>query len=171
MNEKKQVSVLAVPVGKEPEMRLIQNDLKSLQEVVGGRICAQDIAPNLTLYANEDGIHRRLPYNCCGFVGDLLIAKISSAGNTISMTDKDIATAKEWLARNDHRPPYCHVCGRPGGVTLFCFCRDVLIYCVGCYNRLDKVINRGDLEAQKRFCLCPRCRELPQSEDDDEALA
>ena len=158
MKEKK-VTVLVVPVGKEPEVRIIHHNLESLREIVGGDIFPQGIAPHLTVYANDDGLRLGLPYNRCGFVGDFLITKISSAGNGIAMTNKDSATAKEWLARNVHRPPLCHVCGRPGGATLFCPCRDVLIYCVGCYDRLGKVLNGDDLETKRRFCLCPRCRE------------
>jgi hypothetical protein len=114
------------------------------------------------LYANDDGWRLGLPYNRCGFVGDFFIAKISSAGNEIAMTDKDVATAKEWLARNDHRPPLCHVCGRMGGGTLFCPCRAVLIYCVECYNRLGEVMNGTDLDQKKRYGLCPRCRQEEQ---------
>ena len=162
MADKRNVSVLAVQVGQEPEVRLLHNDLESLQEFVGGQICVQGIAPRLTLYANDDGLRLGLPYNRCGFVGNFLIAKVSSAGNGIAMADKDVATAKEWLARNDHRPPLCHVCGRLGGVTLFCPCRDVLIYCVGCSDRLTEVMNGTDQGAQRRFCLCPRCRQEQQ---------
>jgi hypothetical protein len=159
MKGKKRIAVLAVPVGKEPEVQVIDNDLKSLQEFVGGQICAQGIAPRLMLYANDDGLQLGLPYNRCGFVGNFLIATISSAGNEIAMTDKDVATAKEWLARNDHRPPFCHMCGRMGGVTLFCPCRAVLIYCVECYNLLGEVMNGTDLDQKKRYGLCPRCQQ------------
>ena len=162
MADKRKVSVLAVPVGQEPEVRLLHHDLKSLQEFVGGQICVQGITPHLSLYANDDGLRLGLPYNRCGFVGNLLIAKVSSAGNRIAMTDKDVATAKEWLARNDHRPPFCHMCGRMGGVTLFCPCRAVLIYCVECYNLLGEVMNGTDQGAQRRYGLCPRCRQEEQ---------
>jgi hypothetical protein len=79
MADKRKVSVLAVPVGQEPEVRLLNNDLESLQEFVGGQICAQGIARRLWLYANDDGLRLGLPYNRCGFVGDLVIAKVSSA--------------------------------------------------------------------------------------------
>jgi hypothetical protein len=163
--KRKQISVLAVPVGEEPSVRLIEPDLKSLQEFVGGNICSQAIAPNLSLYANDDGLRRRLPYNRCGFVGNFLITKISAFGNGISMTDKDVAKAQEWLARNAHRPPLCHVCGGPGGATMFCPCRDVLIYCVGCYDRLLDVMDSEDLTLRKRWSLCPRCRPLPQFDE------
>jgi len=158
----KKVAVLAVPLGKEPEVRLIQPDLESLMEFVGGTLSGEWIAPNLTLYANDGGLQLRLPYNRCGYVGNFLIAKISSAGNEITMTDRDVAKARGWLTRNDHRPPLCHVCGRPGGTTLFCRCRDVLILCASCYDQLCKVLNAPDLETKRRFCLCSRCRAQKQ---------
>ena len=63
-----------------------------------------------------------------------------------------------WLSRNDHRPPLCHVCGKHGGATMFCTCRDVLIYCVGCYDKCFQVMDGSDNKAKNRFALCPRCR-------------
>jgi hypothetical protein len=159
---KKEVSVLLVPLGGEPVVRLIPSDVESsyeaLSEFIGGSISSQVIAPRLQLLANEEGVLRRLPYNRCGFVGNIAIAKYSTAGNNISMTEKDVATALEWLARNDHHPPLCHVCGKPGGATMFCPCRDVLIYCVGCYEQCFRVMGGSDLKAKNRFALCPRCR-------------
>lgn len=162
MKENKQVSILAIPVGREPVLRFIpsttEDRIDALQEIVGGHFGSSAMTPHLHLYSNEDGLWHGLPYNRCGFVGNLVIVKISAAGNPISLTDKDVAKAKEWLDRNDHRPPFCHVCGKPGGTTLFCPCRDVLIYCVGCYNQLAEIMGNSDETAQRRFCLCPRCR-------------
>ena len=159
---KKEVSVLLVPLGGEPVVRLIPSDeegsYEALSEFIGGSISSQVIAPRLQLLANDDGLRLRLPYNRCGFVGNCLIAKYSNAGNNISMTEKDVATALEWLARNDHRPPLCHVCGKPGGATMFCPCRDVLIYCVDCYDRTAQVMNGSSMKENERFALCPRCR-------------
>jgi hypothetical protein len=74
------------------------------------------------------------------------------------MTEKDVTTALEWLARNDHRPPLCHVCGKPGGATMFCPCRYVLIYCVACYDQVAQVMNGSNMKEKERFALCPRCR-------------
>src|SRR5690349_3376125 len=129
---KKEVPILAVPLGEKPVVRLIpaneEGTYEALSEFVGGTISSQVIAPRLLLIANDDGINLRLPYNRCGFVGNFLITKTSTAGNNISMRDKDIESAMQWLSRNDHRPPHCHVCGKPGGATMFCTCRDVLIY-------------------------------------------
>jgi hypothetical protein len=159
---KNEVSVLAVPLGKNPILRLIPSNNDGCYEavcaIVGGGICSQEIAPRLRLIANDNGLSRRLQYNRCGHVGNLVIAKYSSAGNIILMTDKDIEVAKEWLTRNDHRPPFCHVCGKPGGVTMFCTCRDVLIYCEGCYKQCFQVMNGNDMDEKKRFALCSRCR-------------
>jgi hypothetical protein len=158
----KELSVLLVPLGGEPVVRLIPSDVESsykmLRGFVGGSVSSQVIAPRLHLIANENGMYLRLPYNRCGFVGTFLIAKYSSAGNNVSMTGKDIERAMLWLARNDHRPPLCHVCGKPGGATMFCPCRDVLIYCVGCYDRTAQVMNGSSMKEKERFALCPRCR-------------
>ena len=62
------------------------------------------------------------------------------------------------MSRNDHRPPLCHVCGKPGGATMFCRCRDVLIYCVGCYRQVFEAMAGSDTKEKKRFCMCSRCR-------------
>ena len=159
----KENSILVIAVGDEPVVRFIpskvDDQLDALQEIIGGHFGVLDITPHLHLYSNEDGLRRGLPYNRCGFVGNLVIVKISTAGNQISLTDKDIVKAKEWLSRNDNRPPFCHVCGKPGGATLFCPCRDVLIYCVGCYNQMAEIMGSSDEAAQRRYCLCPRCRQ------------
>src|SRR5262249_966555 len=90
--------------------------------------------------------------------GTFLIAKYSAAGNNISMTRKDIEKARLWLARNDHRPPLCHVCRKPGGATMFCPCRDVLIYCEGCYDRIGQVRKGSSRKEKERFALCRRVR-------------
>jgi hypothetical protein len=159
---KKEVAVLLVPLGGEPVVRLIPSDVESsykmLRGFVGGSISSQVIAPRLQLIANENGLYLRLPYNRCGYVGTFLIAKYSAAGNNLTMTEKDVATALEWLTRNDHYPPLCHVCGKPGGVTMFCRCRDVLIYCVDCYDRAAQVMNGSSTKEKERFALCHRCR-------------
>lgn len=159
---KKEVSVLAVPLGGKPVVLPIPSDVngsyEALKSFIGGWICSQGIAPRLQLLANEEGVLSRLPYNRCGFVGNIVIAKYSIGGNNISMTEKDIELAMSWLSRNDHRPPLCHVCGKHGGATMFCTCRDVLIYCVGCYDKCFQVMDGSDNKAKNRFALCPRCR-------------
>jgi hypothetical protein len=163
---KKEVSVLLVPLGGEPVMRLIpahgEGSFEALSDFVGGGVSSEMLVSRLQLIANDNGMRLRLPYNRCGFVGNFLIAKCSTAGNIIHMSDKDIEHAMSWLNRNIHRPPYCHVCGKPGGVTMFCPCRNVLMYCVDCYNQMDPILSGGDDGAMKRFALCPGCRQPPE---------
>jgi hypothetical protein len=156
---KNPISVLHVPLGAEPEVRVIPNDYEALQELVGGSFEGYLINPRLSLYVNGDGLARHLPYNRCGFVGSFAVGKCSTAGISLSLTDKDVATAKEWLARNDQRPPVCHVCAGPGGHTMFCTCRDVLVYCPDCMHQLATVMNGDDMTEKMRYGLCDRCRE------------
>ena len=144
---------LALPLGAEPQECSIPTDPDAqygwLQEFVGGSISIHRITASLVLTFNDNGLLLRLPYNRCGFVGNVVVRKVSSAGNTLSMNPNDLETARDWLDRNECSPPVCHVCGDPGGLTMFCRCRDVLIFCVECYRKLG-----GDRE---RFGLCGRC--------------
>ena len=153
----KEITMLAVPVGEEPsEYSLAATSAgKWLGEFVGGAMGIESIGRSLSLVANDSGLNLRLPYNRSGFVGNFAIVKTSSAGNTTSMRRRDIADTLEWLMRNECRPPLCHVCGGPGGATLFCACRDVLIFCPACYGHLGDEMKPAQA---KRFVLCERCR-------------
>jgi hypothetical protein len=156
---KKPISVLYVPLGQDPQVREIPNDYDALMELVGGSFEGYSITERLTLYVNGNGLLKQLPYNRAGMVGNIAIGKHSSAGISLSLTDKDVGTALEWLLRNDQRPPICHVCGGPGGHTLFCTCRDVLIYCPDCNHQLATVLNGTDKREQFRYGLCGWCRQ------------
>ena len=63
---------------KEIELTTIENDLKSLQEAVGGYIEAVTIAEDLAIICNEEGTIKGLPYNCevlgINFYGTILFA-------------------------------------------------------------------------------------------------
>jgi hypothetical protein len=163
----KDATILLVPVGGEPELKTVERDVDSSSEFmgrwVGGTIASNDIGHRLHLICNDDGLALRLPYNRAGMVGPLLVGKYSPWGNLVSMSDADVAVAKAWLAHNDHRPPLCHVCGQPSGTTLFCPCRNVLIFCPPCAGRLEEVL-RGDTKEMERFCVCERCRGQKESQ-------
>jgi hypothetical protein len=126
---------------------------------VGGSFEGYPISPRLTLYVNGDGLFKGLPYNRCGMVGHFMIGKVSQAGYSLSLADKDVASAKEWLARNDQRPPVCHVCSAPGGHTMFCPCGDVLIYCPDCMSQVATKMTGTDGLEKFRYGLCARCGE------------
>lgn len=72
--------ILRKEPGKEVEMTTINNDLKSLQEAVGGRIETVTVAEDLAVICNEEGLIKNLPYNCkilgADFYGTILFAGV-----------------------------------------------------------------------------------------------
>lgn len=66
--------------GKEAYVDLIPNELKALQEAVGGYIETLTIASDVTLIVNEEGTPLGLPYNCnvCGaeLFGTILVVGV-----------------------------------------------------------------------------------------------
>jgi hypothetical protein len=141
---------MLVKAGGEPLMLDIEPGWEALAELTGGAFEGYPLTGRLTVYVNGNGRNLGLPYNRAGFLGDFVIGKVSSAGNPLRMLDKDVQAALQWLERNDQRPPLCQVCGRPGGTTLFCKCRDVMIYCPECYVRLD--------QSPQHYLVCGRCQ-------------
>ncbi len=156
----KPVSVLVVPVGGEPELvKLEADELAHLQRLVGGYIECQHAPRGLELIVNENGLRRGLPYNRCGFVGTMVFSRLSATGRRLDLRPEHIAKIKDWLARNDQRPPRCHVCGCRAVATMFCPCRNVLLYCGSCYRHSFEVMTGSDEEARRRYCLCQTCRD------------
>ena len=49
--------------GRRPEVVEIQNELKPLQEAVGGYIDAVDLPGGLVIICNEEGLLNHLPFN------------------------------------------------------------------------------------------------------------
>lgn len=145
------VKVVAVRVGQEPQVESIDSSLEGFQEFVGGSIGGSCLVNRVSIIANDDGLHLQLPYNRAGMVGDFFFCKHHHQGKEIDMKPNDIAWVLGWLKRNDHRPPRCHICGGHGGATLFCPCRNVLIYCVACYSQLL------DHLRERRWTTCDEC--------------
>lgn len=63
-----------------PYSTYISNSLKNLQKTVGGYIETVTLSSDCVVICNEEGVLRRLPYNCniCGvdFVGTIVFAGI-----------------------------------------------------------------------------------------------
>jgi hypothetical protein len=168
MSKKKLVQVLLIPVDGEPVVGDIpasaKGGYKAISEWVGGGFCSDQISerPHLEIICNDYGPELGLPYNRAGHVGQLLIARFDAEGGIESMTDLDWALALDWLARNDQRPPLCHVCGGPGdNITYICFCWDVLIFCLDCEKRRGQVMAVGEWEEKARYGMCAKCRQKP----------
>lgn len=76
MKEKQILAVIKEP-GKAPRVEpLLENSLDALQQVVGGYIETVTFATDLVIICNEEGLLRRLPFNCeiggHGFLGTIV---------------------------------------------------------------------------------------------------
>lgn len=75
------MKALRKKVGQPWEVVEIANELKALQEAVGGYIETLTIFEDCVLLCNEEGLLRGLPYNCEVFgmtlVGDILLVGVS----------------------------------------------------------------------------------------------
>lgn len=93
--------VVVAPDKIVPEVRVIANELKPLQEIVGGYIeCVQ--YHGLDLYCNEEGKINGLPVNRPLYDGDemyeiisgqFLLSANDNQGNNRDLTDAEIAKA------------------------------------------------------------------------------
>lgn len=70
------IRVIVKESGKTPREVTIRNDLKTLQELVGGRIEYYTVRADFGIICNEEGHLLHLPYNCAcygsGFVGTII---------------------------------------------------------------------------------------------------
>lgn len=79
---KETIRVWVKEPGKAPERRGIPNELKALQEAVGGYIETVTLGPDLVVICNEEGRLIGLPFNCrvfnMPFYGPIVIAGIDA---------------------------------------------------------------------------------------------
>lgn len=92
--------VLIIEPGKAPLVTEIDNDLKSLQEIVEGNIEVVYLEANLLIVCNEEGKCLGLAGNRCIDNGDLiagtfLICGGNYEGEMVSLTDEQIAKYNE----------------------------------------------------------------------------
>ena len=84
-----QIKVVIVRVGEQPQIELINDDLKTMQTIVGGYIEVQNLDCGFYLTCNEDGIRLKLAPNGCSILGNYFITKINNTGDYISLNDKE----------------------------------------------------------------------------------
>ena len=77
----KKIKVIVKRPDSVPYSTHISNSLENLQKTVGGYIETVTLASDCVVICNEEGMLKRLPYNCniCGvdFVGTIVIAGIN----------------------------------------------------------------------------------------------
>ncbi len=94
-----QVLVMVKPVGLHPVCRVVDNDLKPLQEIVGGYIEVIPYWPpgmpgEIIAFCNDEGKYEGLTTNYTipgdEIVGDVVFTRSGEEGQTVSLTDDDI---------------------------------------------------------------------------------
>lgn len=106
----KKITVVYVPVDGQPEVREIDNTLKALQEVVGGRIEAIPLLPDLTIIINEEGLILNLRHNVLWrghyLRGDVLVTKGDEDGEFVSLSPEEIEFAVGWASSQKPLYPF-----------------------------------------------------------------
>lgn len=113
--ETPKISVLKVEVGKEPYVKEVGNDLKSLQAEVGGLIQVvylEDCLEGAMMVVNEEGkingmeMNRRMPHDIV--CGDFFICMGDEEGDFVSLTEDKIQEYTEMFQEipefSDHEP-------------------------------------------------------------------
>jgi hypothetical protein len=105
------IKVLVRRAGQEPTVEVIENDLLSKQNIVGGMIEMPHnpaFSNGLQIVCNEEGkfLDDPKPNVYWGdydvVCGDILFVGIDdNSGDTVSLTPEQIAEAKAWIKEND----------------------------------------------------------------------
>ena len=99
LSNNKKITGVLVSCDNEPEICSIENDLKSLQNIVSGNIEIYSISDTATIICNEEGKLKGLPFNCSVqttyanevFVGDIFIIGTDiESGEFVSLTEEEI---------------------------------------------------------------------------------
>jgi hypothetical protein len=106
----KTIRVVVKKAGQAPSIETIKNDLQALHTIVGGYIempYHPELGNKLRLVCNEEGkfINGNKPNVHFGandiVFGDILFVGVNDAGYEISLTEKQIKTALDWIKKND----------------------------------------------------------------------
>lgn len=103
----KDIVILFVPVGQEPQVIAVENSLEAFQAVVEGPIELLPLDTHIDLVCNENGKLEKLPPNRDFFedviVGHFFITRSNDDGENISLTPEDIYTWKAaFTMKRDH---------------------------------------------------------------------
>lgn len=90
------IKVVLCEVGKEPSVVEIENDLYTLQKIVGGYIENITLQSKICLICNEEGMLKGLPFNRCGILGTFILTKYDSEGKLISLSNSETKIIQEW---------------------------------------------------------------------------
>jgi hypothetical protein len=97
------IKVVIVEPRKEPYEKMIDGELESMQKIVGGYIEFVPFFGDLCIFCNEEGKLTGLPPNRplnsdVILVGTFFVSKSDAEGESISLTDDDVAFVKKYYA-------------------------------------------------------------------------
>ncbi len=98
------IRIIVFEPGKRGEVREIDNDLFSMQAIVGGylQLARKDffLPYLLPLLFDEDGISKDLPPNRWNLLGTLFVVR-SVGSEFVSLTDDDVTAVTEYAKETD----------------------------------------------------------------------
>jgi hypothetical protein len=95
------IQVIVCEPGEQPVLKLIPSGLEGMQAVVGGMIELVRLG-QFDLYCNEEGLMMELPFNRyvgrTPIVGTFFVCKADDEGNTLGLSDADVALVLKALS-------------------------------------------------------------------------
>jgi len=90
--DKKTIRVIFSPAEGDSELRIIKDELKEYQRLVGGPIETYRLKTGLLAIMDEEGyFHQRPPHKIFGFfLGDLVLVR-TDGEEFVSVTDEDVS--------------------------------------------------------------------------------
>ena len=97
------MTILFKPVGEEPEVREIPNELEALQELVGGYVETVPLEEDLIFLVNAEGKLLGLEPNVVApsldvLVGDIAVVAYDGGEDFRSLTPEEIEFCKEYMS-------------------------------------------------------------------------
>lgn len=100
--KEKEIDIIIKLVGKKPILAKIKNDLKVLQDIVGGYIEVVQLTKDIDIVCNEEGklikLEPNLMFDYDYIAGDVVLCGHNNDGEFTSLTKEQIQTALAELA-------------------------------------------------------------------------
>ena len=95
----RKIKIVVSEPGKAPEIKEIDSDLSSMQEVVGGYVECISVNNNIDIWVNEEGLLMDLPFNryigSVPVVGTIFAASHNNDGDTLGLNPKQVEIAMQ----------------------------------------------------------------------------
>jgi hypothetical protein len=95
-----QIQIVTKRVGLPVQFEIIEHTLENMQKIVGGTLDSVRVREDIIMWVDDEGLLKESPLNLITYVdgkevhhiaGDVFFAGIDDEGETISLTDEQIA--------------------------------------------------------------------------------